>query len=157
MHLYCQLIKEINRLKKTPKIGLNLCFLYLWQVTLERYPYIVIRWRKCFLYLAHFQCRCLWFALSIKISFLSLLSQFTVKTKMEAFSYIDYKTHGTTDLYYRPQRSCGQGNIFTLVCHSFCSQGAGGSASVHAGIPPPPREQTPPPDQTPPNQTLPPD
>ena len=38
-------------------------------------------------------------------------------------------------VYYRPQRSCGQGNIFTPVCHSFCSQG--GSASVHAGIPPP--------------------
>ena len=38
-------------------------------------------------------------------------------------------------LYYRPQRSCGQGNIFTPVCHSFCSRG--GSASVHAGIPPP--------------------
>ena len=26
---------------------------------------------------------------------------------------------------YRPQRSCGQGNIFTPVCHSFCSQGEG--------------------------------
>ena len=25
--------------------------------------------------------------------------------------------------YYWPQRSCGQGNIFTPVCHSFCSQG----------------------------------
>ena len=25
--------------------------------------------------------------------------------------------------FYRPQRSCGQGNIFTPVCHSFCSQG----------------------------------
>ena len=24
---------------------------------------------------------------------------------------------------YRPQRSCGQGNIFTPVCHSFCSRG----------------------------------
>ena len=28
----------------------------------------------------------------------------------------------TFDLY-RPQRSCGQGNVFTGVCHSFCSQG----------------------------------
>ena len=28
--------------------------------------------------------------------------------------------------YYRPQRSCGQGNIFTPVCHSFCSQGGEG-------------------------------
>ena len=45
-------------------------------------------------------------------------------------------------IFYRLQRSCGQGNIFTPVCHSFCSQG--GSASVHAGIPPP-LDQTPPP------------
>ena len=37
---------------------------------------------------------------------------------------------------YRPQRSCGQGNIFTPVCHSVHR---GGSASVHVGIPPPPR------------------
>ena len=35
---------------------------------------------------------------------------------------------------YRPQRSCGQGNVFTRVCHSVH---IGGSASVHAGIPPP--------------------
>ena len=60
---------------------------------------------------------------------------------------------------YRPERSWGQGNIFTPVCHSFCSQG--GSASVHAGIPPPPRQQTPqsryppPPEQTPQEQTPP--
>ena len=27
--------------------------------------------------------------------------------------------------YYRPKRSFGQGNIFTPVCHSFCSQGGG--------------------------------
>ena len=50
--------------------------------------------------------------------------------------------------FYRPQRSCGQGNIFTPVCHSFCSQGGRGSASVHAGISP--WEQTPPQEQTPP-------
>ena len=67
-------------------------------------------------------------------------------------------------IYYRPQWSCGQGNIFTPVCHSFCSQG--GSASVHVGIPPPPPgADTPPgahppqsiqpPDQTPPEQTPP--
>ena len=37
--------------------------------------------------------------------------------------------------HYRPQRSCGQANIFTPVCHSVHR---GGSASVHAGIPPPP-------------------
>ena len=65
--------------------------------------------------------------------------------------------------YYRPQRSCGQGNIFTPVCHSFCSQG-GGEVCLSAcwdttpqtrHHPPqtrPPPEQTPihPLDQTPP-------
>ena len=38
---------------------------------------------------------------------------------------------------YRPQRSCGQGYVFTRVCNSV----RGGSVSVHAGIPP--WEQTP--------------
>ena len=62
------------------------------------------------------------------------------------------------NIHYRPQRSCGQGNIFTPVCHSVHSWG---SASVHAGIPPlgadtPPRDQTPPgPDPSPPEQTPP--
>ena len=55
--------------------------------------------------------------------------------------------------FYRPQRSCGQGNIFTQVCHSV--HRGGGSASVHAGIPPPrkhnPLEQT----HAPPEQTSP--
>ena len=42
---------------------------------------------------------------------------------------------------YRPQRSCDQGNIFTPVCYSVHG---GGSASVHAGIPPPyPRSRPP--------------
>ena len=60
---------------------------------------------------------------------------------------------------YRPQQSCGQGNIFTPVCHSV-HRGGRGSASVHAGIPPreqtaPPRADTHPPEQTPhpPEQT----
>ena len=52
--------------------------------------------------------------------------------------------------FYRPQRSCGQGNIFTSMCQEFCPQG-GGSASVHDGIPPPP----PPWPDTPPEQTPP--
>ena len=43
--------------------------------------------------------------------------------------------------FYRPQRSCGQGNIFTPVCHSV--HRGGGSASMHAGIPTP-WDQTPP-------------
>ena len=36
--------------------------------------------------------------------------------------------------FYLPQRSCGQGYVFTRVCNSVHG---GGSASVHAGIPPP--------------------
>ena len=36
--------------------------------------------------------------------------------------------------YYRPQQSCGQGNIFTPVCHSFCSQG-GVPGLVPRGVP----------------------
>ena len=36
-------------------------------------------------------------------------------------------------VYYRPQRSCGQGYVFTRVCDSV---NRGVSASVHAGIPP---------------------
>ena len=43
---------------------------------------------------------------------------------------------------YRPQRSCGQGNIFAPVCHSVHRRV---SASVHAEIPQPP----PPPADTP--------
>ena len=59
--------------------------------------------------------------------------------------------------HYRPQRSLGQGCIFTGVCDSVHR---GGSASVHAGIPHPPSRQPPrtshpprtrhPPDQAPP-------
>ena len=41
-------------------------------------------------------------------------------------------------LHYRPQ--CGQGYVFTRVCDSV----HGGSASEHAGIPPPPRKVAPP-------------
>ena len=37
--------------------------------------------------------------------------------------------------YYRPQRSCGLGNVFTGVC---LSTGGRVSASVHAGMPDPP-------------------
>ena len=53
---------------------------------------------------------------------------------------------------YRPQRSCGQGNIFTPVCHSVHR---GVSASVHAGIPPPqsrPPRSSPPRADTPPSE-----
>ena len=49
------------------------------------------------------------------------------------------RSHGATAKanFYRPQRSCGQGNVFTGVCDSV---NRGVSASVHAGIPPPPQE-----------------
>ena len=58
-------------------------------------------------------------------------------------------------LHYRPQRSCGQGNVFTGVC---LSTGGRVSASVHAGMPyppdgepnPPPRNGEPPQDGEPP-------
>ena len=39
------------------------------------------------------------------------------------------------------KRSLGQGNIFSSVCQEFCPWG--GSASVHAGIPPPDKETPP--------------
>ena len=65
--------------------------------------------------------------------------------------------------FYRPQRSCGQGNIFTPVCHAFCSQGGEGVYLSACWNTNPPREQTPPlgadtrhpPDQTPLEQTPP--
>ena len=65
-------------------------------------------------------------------------------------------------LHYRPQRSCGQGNVFTGVCHSFCSQGGGGLPQCMLGYPPrpgrhPPLDQADPPDQTPPRIRHPPD
>ena len=44
---------------------------------------------------------------------------------------------------YRPQQSCGQGNVFTGVCHSFCSQGGSLETPPQAGRTPPPRKQTP--------------
>ena len=48
--------------------------------------------------------------------------------------------------FYRPQRSCGQGNVFTGVCLST----GGVSASVHAGMPYPPDGEPPPLDGEPP-------
>ena len=59
--------------------------------------------------------------------------------------------------YYRPQRSCGQGNIFTPVCHSFCSQGGGGLPQCMLGYHHPPGPGRPPQTrQTPPDQADPP-
>ena len=73
----------------------------------------------------------MWSYSFLKTSFLKLYSS--------AFYYY------ISDICYRPQRSCGQGNIFTPVCHS-----------VHGGVCPsacwdttPPGADTPP-DQTPP-------
>ena len=51
----------------------------------------------------------------------------------------------------------GQGNIFTSVCQEFCPRGGRVSASVLAGIHPPPRaDTTPPPGSRPPWSTHPP-
>ena len=59
-----------------------------------------------------------------------------------------------TSFCYRPQRSCGQGNIFTPVCHSVHR---GGLPQCMLGYHPPRTRQTPPRDQTPPTkQTTPP-
>ena len=74
-----------------------------------------------------------------------------------ALSYWSVKSL-VCELITARKRSLGQGNIFSIVCQEFCSQG--GSASVHAGIPPPPTrhiplEQTPPPDQAPPGADTP--
>ena len=48
---------------------------------------------------------------------------------------------------YRPQRSCGQGNIFTPVCHSV--HGGGGLPQCMLGYHTPLGADTPPPEQTP--------
>ena len=53
-----------------------------------------------------------------------------------------------TSCHYRPQRSCGQGNIFTPVCHSV-HRGEGVCLSACWDTIPRIRHQ-PPPDQTPP-------
>ena len=54
-----------------------------------------------------------------------------------------FPSHQIPILYYRPRRSC-EGYVFTPVCHSVHG---GGSASVHAGIPPHPQGAgTPPPE-----------
>ena len=64
-------------------------------------------------------------------------------------------THPTGILScYRPQLSCGQGYVFTRVCDSLLT---GGFASVHAGLPPPPRgKQIPPLGSSPPPRRHPP-
>ena len=46
--------------------------------------------------------------------------------------------------HYRPQRSRGQGNVFTTVCHSFCSQGGGGLPQYMLGYQPPQSRHPPP-------------
>ena len=51
----------------------------------------------------------------------------------------------TDDIFTARKRSLGQGNIFSSVCQEFCSQEVEwGSASVHAGIPPPSGKADPP-------------
>ena len=50
-------------------------------------------------------------------------------------------------LFLPPANEVHEGNVFTPVCQSFCSQGGGLSAPEHAGIPPPGLEADPPKDQ----------
>ena len=57
---------------------------------------------------------------------------------------------------YRPQRSCGQGNIFTPVCHSFCSQGGLPQCMLGYHHHPPPPGSRPPPEMRPPGTRHPP-
>ena len=67
---------------------------------------------------------------------------------------LKYSIH-LSPFYYRPQRSCGQGNIFTPVCHSFCSRGGGLPQCMLGYHHHPPPGSRPPPEQTPPKQTPP--
>ena len=77
----------------------------------------------------------------------------------DMFAFIANNMWERSHHYYRLQRSCGQGNIFTPVCLSVHRGGV--CASVLAGIPPPPEADTPqsrqpPRADTPPEQTPPP-
>ena len=56
------------------------------------------------------------------------------KINISVFFIINIKK--ISSLVTARKRSLGQGNIFSSICPEFCSQ-EGGSASVHAGIPPP--------------------
>ena len=58
-----------------------------------------------------------------------------------------YKTKEAKSNFYRPQRSCGQGNIFAPVCHSV-HRGGGGIPQGTEAEPPWSRH---PPEQTPPS------
>ena len=78
-----------------------------------------------------------------KVSILWLGSRACLRA-LEAFGFLMLKH------FYWPQGSCGQGNIFAPVCHSVHR---GVSASVHTGIPHPPRADTPSSEQTPLDQT----
>ena len=77
---------------------------------------------------------------------------------MSSFFCLFLLVSATQDIsFYRPQRSCGHGNIFTPVCHSFCSQGGGEGVCLSACLDTTPREQTPPRrEQTPPAGSRPP-
>ena len=55
-------------------------------------------------------------------------------------------------VYYRPQRSCGKGNIFAPVCHSVHKGGGGGIPEGTETDPPPPGADTTPPGTRPPPQ-----
>ena len=91
------------------------------------------------------------------MQFLKFLSPSLRSTYNTQASNLIQATHTKCAFVPARKRSMGQGNIFSSVCQEFCPQG-GGSASVHAGIPPPgsrPPRSRPPPEQAPPwEQTL---
>ena len=71
-----------------------------------------------------------------------------ITAEITAVFFDDSQTDNVRDepFIYRPQRSCGQGNVFTGVCLS--TGGGRVSASVHAGMPYPPGPGRPPRDHS---------
>ena len=91
------------------------------------------------------------YLLNLAILFLpwTYCSTLAIKNNSKYFSMHFALLTTRTQNYYRPQRSCGQGNIFKPVCHSFYSQGEG--ICLSACWDTTPWEQTHhPPEQTPP-------
>ena len=75
----------------------------------------------------------------IWVSLWLIKNQTRVPPQRKIFSYQNgSNTNPVFHHLYRPKRSFGQGNIFTSVCHSFCSQGgclvwSGGVSATNFG------------------------
>ena len=76
------------------------------------------------------------------------MSHLDFDNKQVNFHQINPNSCSDTDYFYWPQRSCGQGNIFTPVCHSVHRGGMSEADPLGADTDPP-LEQTPPWEQTP--------